>query len=57
MAEIVNLRQARKRKKRADKETKPTANRDAHGRPRAEKTRREAERGRLERELDGKKLD
>jgi hypothetical protein len=34
VAEIVNLRQARKRKRRADKERAAAANRIDHGRPR-----------------------
>jgi len=38
MAEIVNLRQARKRKRRSDKEDAAAANRLTHGRPAAEKT-------------------
>jgi hypothetical protein len=37
MAEIVNLRQARKRKTRAEKDAAADANRRAHGRPPAER--------------------
>ncbi len=37
MAEIVNLRQARKRKARAGREDEAARNRAAHGRPKAER--------------------
>jgi Domain of unknown function (DUF4169) len=39
MTEIVNLRLARKRRRRAEKDEAATANRLAHGRSKAEKTR------------------
>ena len=52
MAEIVNLRQARKRKKRGDKERDADENRRAHGRSAAEKTK-----ARLMREIDEKRLE
>jgi hypothetical protein len=52
MAELVNLRQVRKRKQRAEKEKRAEENRNTHGRPFAEKaaTRRvqDLERQRLE---------
>jgi hypothetical protein len=38
MSVVVNLRQARKRKRRAEKEEAAEANRVTHGRPAAEKT-------------------
>jgi len=57
MSEIVNLRQARKRKARADKEAKAAANRVEFGRTKAERRETEGERTRAERALDGKKLD
>ncbi|MFW2830679.1 DUF4169 family protein [Sphingomonas sp. ID0503] len=47
MAEIVNLRQARKAKARSAKEVEAQANRALHGRTKAEKARDEAERARL----------
>ena len=53
MAEIVNLRQARKARARADAAGKAQANRALHGRTRAEKARDEAEARRLDRTLDG----
>ena len=39
MGEIVNLRQARKQKARAEKETRAGENRALHGRSKAEKDR------------------
>ena len=52
MAEQVNLRQARKRKRRDDRERAAAANRVLHGRTAAEKAR-----SRLEQELGDKRLD
>lgn len=40
MAEIVNLRQARKRKARLDRADEAARNRAIHGQPRAERERR-----------------
>jgi Domain of unknown function (DUF4169) len=56
-AEVVNLRQARKRRALADKETAAAANRSAFGRTKAERelTRRETER--TERTLAGHRRD
>ena len=47
MTEIVNLRQARKRRRRGEKERTSAENRVLHGRPAAERTaiERERERG------------
>ena len=57
MAEIVNLRQARKRKLRADKEQQAVGNRTKFGRTKAEKERVAAE-AELERQrLDQSKLN
>jgi len=57
MADLINLRRARKAKTRADKDKTAQANRVAHGTPKAlrklEDTRREKELSRL----DAKKLD
>ncbi|MBC2664069.1 DUF4169 family protein [Novosphingobium flavum] len=47
MAEIVNLRMARKAKDRAAREAEASANRAAHGRTKAERRAAEAERERL----------
>ena len=52
MAEIVNLRQARKRKRRYAKERIADENRRAHGRSSAEKTETA-----LTRSLDDKRLE
>ena len=52
MAEIVNLRQARKRQRRADAERQAAVKREIHGQPAAIRKGR-----RLENELDAKRLD
>jgi hypothetical protein len=57
VAEIVNLRRARKARARTDAETKAAANRALHGRTKAEKVRDEAEAARLTRTVDNAKLD
>jgi hypothetical protein len=46
MADIVNLRQARRRKARAERERAAEQNRLLHGRSKAEKSRDESERAR-----------
>ena len=57
MAEIVNLRKARKAKARADKEAQAAANRVKFGRSTAEKRQVEAERTAAERKLEGHRRD
>jgi hypothetical protein len=57
MAEIINLRQARKRKARADKDAKAAENRIAFGRTKVERRSSEAERTLAERRLEGHKRD
>jgi len=57
MAEIINLRRARKARDRAASEAEAEANRLSHGRSKAEKQATRAERERLERTLDGAKRD
>ncbi|MEG3163873.1 DUF4169 family protein [Sphingomonas sp. PB2P19] len=57
MAEIVNLRRARKAKARATAETTADANRAAFGRTKAEKDVAKAEAARHDRTLDGAKRD
>ena len=52
MADIVNLRQVRKRKRRDENERTADENRRAHGRSATEK-----ERTRLAKDLDDKRLD
>lgn len=56
MAEIVNLRQARKRQARAEKETRADANRVAFGRPKAERQLDEARQAASERRHEGHRL-
>ena len=56
-ADIVNLRQARKAKQRAEKEGEAAANRARFGRTKPERLRAEAEKARVERELAGKRLE
>lgn len=57
MAEIVNLRLARKAAARRIKEAEAAANRLAHGRTRAERVASQAEIERTARLLDGAKRD
>ena len=57
MGEIVNLRRARKAKKRAEKEKTADANRSAHGRTKSERAAAEADRARTVRTLDGARRD
>ena len=57
MAEIINLRRARKARDRAASEAEAAANRLSHGRSKAEKQATRAERERLEQSLDGAKRD
>lgn len=52
MAEIVNLRTARKAKARAAKATQAAANRALHGRTKAERAADAAERARNDKLLD-----
>jgi len=56
MSEIVNLRQARKRKARADKEHQAAENRAKFGRPKSEKARETAVADLERRRLDRLKL-
>ena len=57
MAEVVNLRQARKRRDRAERSAAADANRALHGRSNAERDAGAAERSRQDRALDGAKRD
>jgi len=57
MTKIVNLRQARKTKKRADKDKAASANRAAFGRTKAEKSATAADQARAERDLAGKRRE
>ncbi|MGE7368263.1 DUF4169 family protein [Neorhizobium sp. NPDC001467] len=57
MADIVNLRQVRKNKARAEKQSQADQNRLTFGRTKAEKTLTKALNEKAERALDQKKLD
>ena len=57
MGEVVNLRRARKAKRRAEGTATAAANRAAFGRTRAEKAASTAEADRLARDLDGARRD
>ncbi|MCJ2182638.1 DUF4169 family protein [Novosphingobium sp. 1949] len=57
MAEIVNLRLARKARARADAGAKAEAARARHGQTKAERQITQAERARRERTLDGARLN
>ena len=57
MAEIVNLRRARKDKTRVGNAARAAQNRASFGRTKAEKRKAEAARARAETALDGKKLE
>lgn len=53
MGDVVNLRQARKRAARAEKEKRAEANRAAHGVTKSERARRKLEAEREDAVLDG----
>ncbi len=57
MADIINLRQARKQKQRDDKERLAAANRDKFGQTKAEKQTTQKEADRQTRILDGHEKD
>lgn len=57
MSEIINLRQMRKAKVRADKEKQAESNRAKFGRTKAEKAKQTFEASKLQRHLDGHKRD
>jgi hypothetical protein len=57
MAEIVNLRQARKRLARTAAEEVAAANRAKHGQTKAERALKQAEADRLRKSLDGAKRE
>lgn len=56
MAEIVNLRQKRKQRRRDEADAAATANRAKFGRPKAERELEKVEAARARAEIDGKKL-
>lgn len=56
MAEIVNLRMARKARDRREREAEAAANRTLHGRTRGERRQDEDERQRLNRVVESARL-
>lgn len=56
MAEIINLRRARKQKARQEAEAQAEQNRISFGRSKAERRLTEAERDKAARQLDGHRL-
>jgi hypothetical protein len=57
MAELVNLRQARKQRARVESQKTADANRAKFGRTKAERAQKAAEDRRAQADLDRKKLD
>ncbi len=57
MADIINLRMARKAKARAEDQAQAQGNRARHGRTKAEKALADAERDRIDRNLDGSRRE
>jgi hypothetical protein len=57
MAEIINLRQARKAKARSEEDAKAAENRRLHGRSKQEKQQSRNEASKLKLHLDGHKLN
>ena len=55
MADIINLRNARKQKARADKEVQATQNRVLFGQTKAEKLKRSAEKTLADKHIDAHK--
>ncbi len=57
MAEIINLRLARKGRKRVNAEKSATENRARHGRTKADKQKEELEQSRAGRAMDGHQIE
>jgi len=57
MAEVVNLRVARKRARRRNDEQRAHANRLSHGRPTRERKLAEAQQSKASRDLDRHRID
>ncbi|MEZ5655619.1 MAG: DUF4169 family protein [Sphingobium sp.] len=57
MGDVVNLRMARKAKKRSEAEALAATNRALHGRTKAQKQADAAEKARADRTLDGAKRE
>ena len=57
MGEVVNLRMAKKARKRKDADAQAKANRAKHGRTKSDRIRQQQEESRIDRNLDGAKLE
>jgi hypothetical protein len=57
MADIINLRNVRKQKARADKEAQAEQNRILFGRTKAEKLKQAAEKAQADKHIEGHKRD
>lgn len=57
MAEVINLRNARKQKARAEKDARAQQNRILFGRTKAEKLKQAAERAAADKHIDGHKRE
>ena len=57
MADIINLRNVRKQKARAEKETQAEQNRVLFGRTKAEKLKQAAEKAQADKHIEGHKRD
>ena len=57
MADIINLRNARKQKARAEKETQAEQNRILFGRTKAEKLKQATEKAQADKHIEGHKRD
>lgn len=57
MAEIINLRQAKKRRARAEKKAGAEANRARFGRTKGQRRQNESDAAKAKADLDGKKLE
>jgi hypothetical protein len=57
MSNVVNLNKFRKRKAREEREKRAEVNRRLHGRTKAERARDAAQKERLEKQVDGKRLE
>lgn len=57
MAELINLRTVRKRRKRHEQEIQAQANRLTHGQPRHRRAQDAAKRAKADRDLDGHRIE
>jgi hypothetical protein len=57
MGEVVNLNRVRKDRARAEAKAAASANRAAHGLPKAERTKARKEQAKADRQLDGSRLE